>query len=590
MCSTIDLATTHGCPNLIASDTIVASHTAVLNSRSEARMFEMFFSMAGLRTVVLAFALLAVRLAPYEMARHTPGAPSAVIFNVDSILDEIDDDTSDGVCHSAANHCTLRAAIMQANRMTGPGVTINLPAGTYVLTRPPAGPDGDDSGNLNLTSPASGNPLITISGAGPDASIIDANQLDGVLQIDATRTAIISGVGIRNGYTADICGGINNNGKLTLSNSAIYNNQAYNGGGICNGDTLAISNSAIYGNRAANSGGGIVSVQYGTLTVSDSAIYGNHATTGSGGGISNSSFAGSLTVNNTTIRQNDAYTGGGGIYTDDNSALYVNNSAVYDNHATLGNGGGIYIALSSTVVLNNSTISHNVAYNAGGGVFIRKSSTVYVISSAIYSNTAQYGAGILNTGSLFVTNSTISQNDASEDGGGIYNSGTVNTYNATIAYNGADADVNYSGNGAGVFTGSGATFNLLNTLLAGNYIANSPTYNDCAGNVNIYGDNLFYTLDGCTPTIAATGSTFGLLNGLGYLGPLQDNGGATWTNALLRGSNAIDAGDHTFFGCIDANALPLVSDQRGQARVGGVRCDVGAFEYHAPVYLPLLRR
>jgi hypothetical protein len=34
----------------------------------------------------------------------------------------------------------------------------------------------------------------------------------------------------------------------------------------------------------------------------------------------------------------------------------------------------------------------------------------------------------------------------------------------------------------------------------------------------------------------------------------------------------------------------LTTDQRGAARVVGVRCDVGAFEYRPPLYLPLIRR
>ena len=52
------------------------------------------------------------------------------------------------------------------------------------------------------------------------------------------------------------------------------------------------------------------------------------------------------------------------------------------------------------------------------------------------------------------------------------------------------------------------------------------------------------------------------------LGPLQDNGGPTWTMALLPGSPAINAGDST-------NAP--ATDQRGFARVGTP--DIGAFEF-----------
>src|SRR5262249_20201921 len=55
------------------------------------------------------------------------------------------------------------------------------------------------------------------------------------------------------------------------------------------------------------------------------------------------------------------------------------------------------------------------------------------------------------------------------------------------------------------------------------------------------------------------------------LGPLQDNGGPTWTMALLPGSAAVGTGDPT-----DAPEF----DQRGPgfARVVDGKIDIGAFE------------
>ncbi len=59
------------------------------------------------------------------------------------------------------------------------------------------------------------------------------------------------------------------------------------------------------------------------------------------------------------------------------------------------------------------------------------------------------------------------------------------------------------------------------------------------------------------------------------LGPLANNGGLTFTHALLPGSPAINGGTST--GPI---AIPG-SDQRGFARAG--LTDIGAFENQAPV-------
>src|SRR5438445_9204295 len=75
----------------------------------------------------------------------------------------------------------------------------------------------------------------------------------------------------------------------------------------------------------------------------------------------------------------------------------------------------------------------------------------------------------------------------------------------------------------------------------------------------------------------------GFLNGPGdqintdpMLGPLQDNGGPTFTHALLPGSPAIDAGDPNF-------TPPPYYDQRGPVfwRVRNGRIDSGSFEVQA---------
>ena len=57
------------------------------------------------------------------------------------------------------------------------------------------------------------------------------------------------------------------------------------------------------------------------------------------------------------------------------------------------------------------------------------------------------------------------------------------------------------------------------------------------------------------------------------LGPLQDNGGPTFTHELLPGSPAIDAGDPYF-------TPPPLFDQRGPDlwRVRNDRIDIGSFE------------
>jgi predicted outer membrane repeat protein len=433
-------------------------------------------------------------------------SPSAVTFTVDSVLDQIDDDTSDGVCHSAANHCTLRAAIMQANVITGPGVTIILPSGTYTLTRPPAGADGADSGDLNLTTPGSGSPTITITGAGAGVTIIDANQIDRVFHVHPNRVAAISDVTIRDGYLAG-------------ANAA--------GGGIYN---------------------------EGSLTVSRAAISSNHVGVGQGGGINNAPLA-SLTLVNSTLSQNSSDYFGGAI----------------DNSGNLD--------------LRNSTLSQNTARTVGGA--ISSSGTLKISNSTIVGNSSDDGGGIYTgTGTLYVINSTISQNYANTNGGGILKYGTsglVALYNTTIIDNDADHDRDQLGGiGGGVYSGAGARFIVVNTLITGNTILNAPIDDDCNGTLEVYGLNLLGEATGCA--FSGNGTASRGFIALNTIGPLQNNGGPTWTHALLAGSAAIDA---TFdnLGCVNEVGALLTTDQRGAPRPVGARCDVGAFEFSPPRYL-----
>src|SRR5512135_1681444 len=80
--------------------------------------------------------ILAVSLAFVGVAAvlvlPTVATPS-MTFTVNSALDLVDSNPGNGVCQAANGACTLRAAIQEANA-TASGDTINLPAGTYVLT------------------------------------------------------------------------------------------------------------------------------------------------------------------------------------------------------------------------------------------------------------------------------------------------------------------------------------------------------------------------------------------------------------------------------------------------------------------------
>lgn len=415
--------------------------------------------VAGLWIVSMVIPALAIAQNP----------PTVIIYRVTTTADLIDDNLADGVCHTSANSCSLRAAVVQANHLTTSNlvVQISVPAGTFVLTRNTNG-NIEENFDLNLTTPLGANQKIVIEGAWADQTIIDGNQTDRLIYV-------------QNGRIAEL-------GKLTLRHG-----QADDGGAIYN---------------------------TGLLTVRDCVIEDNHTVNaGDGGGIYN---AAELVVQNTTIRSNVAR-----------------------------DGGGVYAAASTTI--RNSTLSANASVDGGG---------------------------IYNSGSLLLISSTLSTNTADSDGGGIYSDSDAFLYSTSVIRNIADVDHDINGGlGGGAYAEPGARTLLVNTLIAGNGVNGGFDDDDCDGSFELYGFNLFGESVHCSFT-GNGGLAYNFMSA-DSIGPLRDNGGPTFTHALLPGSEAIDA--TIAQGCIDQAGGPLLYDQRGAPRVAGARCDVGAFEYAAVV-------
>lgn len=187
-----------------------------------------------------------------------------------------------------------------------------------------------------------------------------------------------------------------------------------------------------------------------------------------------------------------------------------------------------------------------------------------ITDSTVSSNIAVGGGGIDNTGSLTVSDSTISDNNGEvgdngsggEGSAGILNSGALDVTASTVVHN---------IHGTGIES-TGGTASLAATVLAEMY----PFY-DCSGLITDGGYNLD---DDGTCGFSATNDSFSHVEP--YLGPLQDNGGPTETNEPALGSpllNDIPTGS-------SANGITLCpsTDQRGIARPQGSECDIGAVE------------
>ena len=212
-------------------------------------------------------------------------------------------------------------------------------------------------------------------------------------------------------------------------------------------------------------------------------------------------------------------------------------------------GGGIFVADGASLTLTNCTLTHNAAAraNEGGALYVTDGGTAKLTNCTVSENSAYYpGGGVANSGIVTLTNCTLSGNTGGYGGGGgLYNEGTATLTNCTL-----------SGNSAQMGDGIEGPATLTNTIVANNASEN------CQGTVVSLGHNL--DSDG-TCGLAAPGD---LSHVDPRLGQLQDNGGPTFTHALLPGSPAIDAGS--------PDCPPPATDQRGAKRIPP--CDIGAYE------------
>lgn len=274
------------------------------------------------------------------------------------------------------------------------------------------------------------------------------------------------------------------------------------------------------------------------------------------------------------------------------------------------NGKGGILASSGFLTIENCRIYDNDAtgefYDEGGGLYLWGAATIR--NTSVYSNTGQYGGGIYATQPLTLTDSALYANTASESGGGLSaalnSGGDVTLQNSTVSGNQA------ASNGGGIHAdGAGTNLLLQHVTVVNNQIsAANSTAGVFAGAANVtlqnslIANNLGTQQCNANPaTFVSHGNNLASDNSCGLdqpgdlastnplLGPLQDNGGPTFTHALLQGSPAVDAAlnDHCLF-----------TDQRGQPRPHGATCDIGAYEADGTepppagqsIYLPLVIR
>ena len=388
--------------------------------------------------------------------------------------------------------------------------------------------DGDTinfavTGTITLTS--GGLPInknITIAGPGADQLSIDGNQALLVCGVFPGRAATISGLTIRHAQD-----GVLNEGTVIVTNCVLSGNS---GGGIFSYYGVL---TVVYCDVSGNSYG--IFIDHGESSVSNCIVSSNHSygvyNTAGTGGPNDYILGAALTIADTIISDNSEH----GVYNQGGQVMILNSTLSGNSAGQEGAGGGISSPSTfkrpGSITIINSTISGNSASAAGGGISADWTGLT-IVNSTISSNSAgAYGGGIASGLGVMIVNSTVSGNSAAACGGVC--GGTVEIGNTIL-------NANASGNIDGTVTSHG--YNISS--------------DDGGGHLNGPGDQI---------------------NTDPLLGPLQDNGGPTFTHALLPGSPAIDAGDPNF-------TPPPLNDQRGCPfdRVFNGRIDIGSFETQPP--------
>ncbi len=360
----------------------------------------------------------------------------------------------------------------------------------------------------------------------------------------------------------------NDGGSMTVDTSTLTDNTAPgtsgSGGGLLSvGGVVNVVESSLNGNSASRAGGGI-EVADGRVTVRRSSLEGNStgSAPGNGGGLHSTAptsevfvarstvtgntaaseggglwNGGEMTVRGTELLGNlaqgaDATNGGGALFNNAGATMTVNGSFAEQNQATgaAGSGGGI-LNDQGTLTVTRSEITGNDAKRAGGGIEANVGDTT-VSASLLSGNTTGAAPGnggafhLTGAGTVLVETSEVSQNEAANEGGGLWNS-------------------------------AGGTFTVRASDILGNTASGAESN---AGGGGLYNDGGALTVEDSTiddnSADGASGSGGGVLN---------VNGALVMSGTTLDGNDAVRAGGgiETNAGSVDLDDVDTTDNTTG---------------------------
>ena len=241
-----------------------------------------------------------------------------------------------------------------------------------------------------------------------------------------------------------------------------------------------------------------------------------------------------------------------------------------------GTDGGAIVQNSGTLTISNSTVSNSNASGDGGGIYLSASGGgATVTATTLVNNSAgRFGGGIAIFSTLTLVNDTFSGNQATSQGGALANFATFSAINTTFSFN-------QSGHGSAIVGSNSLT--LENCVFADN----ASTVSSGAIDLNTPGgttsNNVFF--NNTAGGSADDGSGYGTSNFVVAvsepLGLLANNGGPTQTQLPVTGGAAICAGSVALI------PAGTTTDQRGLPRtltVGGSQCvDAGSVQHQVAI-------
>lgn len=438
--------------------------------------------------------------------------------------------------------------------------------------------------NNQAVGGSSGNNRLGQFGGGGMGSDADANNNGGGFGGGVSDFAGTAGKGYRApGGGPSGGGGGGGGGFITLSSGKDANSSAgASGGGRGGFGVSGDGGDGGFGQGGQGGSGGYFGI---------GGALGTNGGGGGGGGVGGGGGAGNSNDKGETGAGGGGGFGGGGGYGGSQNA--------FSSAGGFGGGGGG--GLSNGFAHNGGFGGGDGSGGGGGGagmggaIFnmgasnVSGSGTLLIVNSTLAGNTAQGGAGgkdpVGGKGG----------DGGSGYGGAIFNlDGSVTINNATIVKNYVlSGSAGAGGGSAGAF--GGAVYNLAygNVIQTGGAVSATLTLNNNIIAETISGkgytsDLVSFVIDGNNKNSTAINGSTNLVTQLGgftkpgsgvitvttspNLGPLQDNGGPTFTMAVTPGSSAYGAGNAKLSG------LPS-TDQRGLPRLSTQGLDLGAFEY-----------